>query len=137
MFTVSSDDLISEMLTLISHDSAHIRGRPTLKDSERFRTGSIIHESAKNTFGYVKTCLKNCQKIKKCYTKNAKKCHKINTKAKNTTQTNLQKLKVYSNQSNVHTNTSCTVDEHVVSIAANRRNVDNVIWNDQIKISNL
>ena len=46
MFTVSECDLISN--TLISHDSAPILGRPTLKDAERFRTGSIIHES-KNT----------------------------------------------------------------------------------------
>jgi hypothetical protein len=32
MFTVSECDLISNTLT--SHDSAHIRGRPTLKDAE-------------------------------------------------------------------------------------------------------
>ena len=37
MFTVSECDLISNTLT--SHDSAPIRGRPTLKDAERFRTG--------------------------------------------------------------------------------------------------
>ena len=43
MFTVSECDLISN--TLISHNSAPIRGRPTLKDAERFGTGSIIHES--------------------------------------------------------------------------------------------
>ena len=65
MFTVSECDLISNTLT--SHDSAPIRGRPTLKDAEQFRTGSIIHES-KNTFGYVKTCIniaKNTQKVAK------------------------------------------------------------------------
>ena len=34
MFTVSECDLISNTIT--SHDSAPIRGRPTLKDAERF-----------------------------------------------------------------------------------------------------
>jgi hypothetical protein len=62
MFTVSECDLISNTLT--SHDSAPIRGRPTLKDAERFRTGSIIHEW-KNTFGYEKTCQKYCQQLPK------------------------------------------------------------------------
>ena len=52
MITVSKCDLN----TLTSHDSALVRGRPTLKGAEQFRTGSIIHESAiKNTFGHVKT----------------------------------------------------------------------------------
>jgi hypothetical protein len=74
MFTVSECDLISNTLT--SHDSAPIRGRPTLKDAERFRL-SIIHES-KRTFRYVKTCYKcytkSCQK---CYTKSCQKVTKI------------------------------------------------------------
>ena len=80
ILTVSECDLISNTLT--SHDSAPIRGRPTLKDAERFRTGSIIHES-KNTFGYVKTCINNCQKYtkscQKYYTKSDQKCDKSTT----------------------------------------------------------
>ena len=65
MFTVSECDLISNTLT--SHDSAPIRGRPTLKDAERFRTGSIIHESTINS--------RDCQK-----------CDKSITEIKNTTE---------------------------------------------------
>ena len=81
MLTVSECDLIS--ITLNSHDSAPIRGRPTLKDAEQFRTASIIHES-KNTFGYQKTCQKYCQQLPKLANncqKNTKSCQKYYTKS--------------------------------------------------------
>ncbi len=60
---------------LTSHESTHIRDRPTLKSSEQFRTGSVIHES-KNTFGYfnyaIKPCLKTCNKS--CLKTSKKSC---------------------------------------------------------------
>ena len=111
MFTASKCDLF--LNTLTSHNSAHIRGRPTLKDAERFRTGSIIHES-KNTFGYVKTCINNCQKCytkscQKYYTKSEQKCDKSTTEMTNiNTQINLQQTNV-----NLKPN-CCTVNEHIV-----------------------
>ena len=135
MFTVSECDLISKTLT--SHDSAPIRGRPTLKDAERFRTGSIIHES-KNTFGYVKTCINNCQKYtkscQKYYTKSEQKCNKSTTEMTNNTQTNLQKTNVNSQSS------CCTVNEHMVNMATSRKatkNIDNAISSEQIPTKNL
>ena len=112
MFTVSKCDLF--LSTLTSHDSAHIRGRPTLKDAERFRTGLTIHKS-KNTFGYVKTCINNCQKCytkgcQKYYTKSEQKCDKSTTEMTNiNTQINLQ-------QTNVNLKPSCcTVNKHMVN----------------------
>jgi hypothetical protein len=138
MFTVSECDLISNTLT--SHEPAPIRGRPTLKDAERFRTGSIIHES-KNTFGYVKTCYKcytkKCQKYtkscQKYYTKSEQKCDKSTTKMTNNTQTNLQKTNVNSQSS------CCTVNEHMVNMAASwkaTKNMDNAISSEQIPTKN-
>ena len=46
MFHRVSTECILSSDTLISHECAHIRDRPTLslKDAERFRTGSMIHE---------------------------------------------------------------------------------------------
>ncbi len=125
MFTVSKCDLF--LNTLTSHDSAHIRGRPTLKDAERFRTGSIIHES-KNTFGYIKTCINNCQK---CYTKS---CQKYNTKSeqkcdKSTTEMTNINTQINLQQTNVNLKPSCcTVNEHMVtnlSIMLNKDDVGN------------
>ena len=134
MFTVSEFDLISNTLT--SHDSASIRGRLTLKDGERFRTVSIIHES-KNTFGYVKTCINNCQKYtkgcQKYYTKSEQKCDKSTTEMTNNTQTNLQKTNVNSQSS------CCTVNEHMVNMAASRKatkNMNNAITSEQTPIKN-
>ena len=46
MFHRVSTECILSSDTLISHECAHIRDRPTLKDAERFRTGSMIHEWA-------------------------------------------------------------------------------------------
>ena len=111
-----------------------IRGRPTLKDAEWFRTGSIIHES-KNTFGYVKTCINNCQKYtkscQKYYTKSEQKCNKNATEMTNNTQ-------IY----NVNSQSSCcTVNEHMdmVNMASSRKDtksksVDNVISSEQTPI---
>ena len=137
MFTVSECDLISDTLT--SHDSAPIRGRPTLKDAERFRTGSIIHES-KNTFGYVKTCINNCQKYtkscQKYHTKSEKKCDKSATEMTNNTQTNLQKTNVNSQSTE---SSCCTVNKHMVNMAASRKttnNMDNAISSEQTTIKN-
>jgi hypothetical protein len=137
MFTVSECDLISNTLT--SHDSAPIRGRPTLKDAERFRTGSIIHES-KNTFGYVKTCINNCQKYtkscQKYYTKSEQKCNKSTTEMTNNTQTNLHKTNVNSQSTE---SSCCTVNEHMVNMAASRKstkNMDNAISSEQTTIKN-
>ena len=45
---VGESDLISETFTL--YDSTQIRGRPTLNDAERFRTG----------LKYVASCKKKC-----------------------------------------------------------------------------
>ena len=112
---------------LTSHDFALICGRPTLKDVERFRTGSIIHES-KNTFGYVKTCINNCQKCytkscQKYYTKSEQKCDNSTTEITNiNTQTNLQQTNVNSKPN------CCIVNEHVVnnlSIMLNKDDVGN------------
>ena len=44
MFHRVSTECILSSDTLISHECAHIRDIPTLKDVERFRTGSMIHE---------------------------------------------------------------------------------------------
>ena len=55
MFHRVSTECILSSDTLISHECAHIRDRPTLKDAERFRTGSMIHEIYKYTFGYKKS----------------------------------------------------------------------------------
>ena len=140
MFTVSECDLISNTLT--SHESAPIRGRPTQKDAERFRTGSIIHESTINS--------RDCQK---CYTKSCQNCDKSITEIKSTTeiksiteiksttemtnnaQTNIQKT-------NVNSQSSCyTVNEHMVNMVASRRamtrNMDNAISSEQIPTKNL
>ena len=73
------------------------------------------------------------KKLPKVLTKNVKKCYKITTKTNNTRQTNSQKPNVHSN---VNLKTSCIIDKHMVSIAANGRNVDSAILSDQIKISN-
>ena len=141
MITVSTYDLN----TLTSHDSAPIRGRPTLKDAEQFRTGSIIHESAKNTFGYVKTCYKchrkTCYKCytkscQKCYAKRCQKCDKSTTKMTNNTETNVQKTNINSQSS------CCTVNdynEHIVNMPASRKgtkNIDNAISSEQIPVKN-
>ncbi len=125
MITVSTYDLN----TLTSHDSAPIRGRPTLKDAEQFRTGSIIHESAKNTFGYVKTCYKchtkTCYKCytkscQKCYAKTCQKCDKSTTKMTNNTETNLQKTNINSQSS------CCSVNEHIINMSASRKATKNI-----------
>jgi hypothetical protein len=134
MFAVSECDLVSNTLT--SHDSAPIRGRPTLKDAEQFTTGSIIHES-KNTFVYVKTCLKYCQQLpklanncqkytkscQKYYTKSEQKCDKSTTEMTNIyTQTNLQQTNVNSKPS------CCTVNEHMgnnLSLMLSKDDVEN------------
>ena len=72
MFTVSKCNLKSEML--ISHDSAPIRGRPTLKDAEQFRTGLILHEY-NHAFWYTKSCLKSSIKFQECCIKSCQKSH--------------------------------------------------------------
>jgi hypothetical protein len=130
--TIRECDLISNTLT--SHVSPPIRGRPTLKDAERFRTGSIIHES-KSTFGYVKTCINKCQKYtkscQKYYTKSEQKCDKSTTEKTNNTQTNLQKT-------NVNSQSSCctSVNEHMVNMAASGKNVSTYQCMSGINISN-
>ena len=93
MFTVSECDLISNTLT--SHDSASIRGRPTLKDAERFRTGSIIHKSITKSITEIKstTEIKSITEIK-CTTEIKSITEiKSTTEMTNNTQTNIQKNK--------------------------------------------
>ena len=98
-----------------------VRGRPTLKDAEQFRTGSIIHES-KDTFGYVKTCINNCQNTQKV-AKNI--IQKVNENVTNNTPTKQSSC--------------CTVNEHMVNMAASRKatkNIDNAISSEQTTIKN-
>jgi hypothetical protein len=135
------------LTTLTSHDSAPIRGRPTLKDAERFRTGSIIHEP-KNTFGYVKTCYKcytkSCQKCytkscQKCYTKSCQKSDKSTTEMTNNTHVRQIYKKTTLNSQSTESS-CCTVNEHMVNMAASRKatkNIDNAISSEQIPTKNL
>ncbi|CAB4034213.1 Hypothetical predicted protein, partial [Paramuricea clavata] len=110
--------------TLISHECTHIRDRPTLKDAERFRTGSMIHEykhtfgykKCKYTFGYLpKSYQKSYQKpyqkpYQKSCTKRDQKCDINTITMTNKTQTN--------SQTNVNSGQSClAVNKHVVILA--------------------
>ncbi len=54
MFTVRECDLISNTVT--SHDSAPIRGRPTLKDAERFH----LYSPSELTLYRASCCFLNC-----------------------------------------------------------------------------
>ena len=132
MFTVSECDLISNTLT--SHDSAPIRGRPTLKNVERFRTGSIIHKYTINSGDSQKCYTKSCQKCDKNITEiKSTTAIKSITEMTNNTQTNIQKTNLNSQSS------CCTVNEHKVNMAASRKAtkyMDNAISFEQTTIKN-
>ena len=92
MSTVSTKCVLFES-TLTSHEPMHICGEAYTKHAERFRTGSMIHDS-KSTFGYFSCQLSSQKSSQKCCTQSYQKFDTNTTEMTTDTQTKLiQKTK--------------------------------------------